>query len=246
MLYCCISRIFRLIAALHCTLLYITYPKFSVMLKIEEKTNRKSSLFGRGRQALNSSGSPDSERGCQSIPFLFSVLCLESVSLFICCKVLCGPLKISSILSTVISLSILSCLPVGAGTIWCWAYRTSADRLQYHVKRSFSSDGSLYFLIWSSCAIFTRLSIRFLTLNSDLQETRQGYWGETTTATIQIFVGDRTKRVKDINSQYPDLYMKKRKILPPPLSLSIFHSLRQHICLQKECEVFFPVLCPIY
>lgn len=239
-----ISRIFCLIAVLYCTFLCITC--YAVTLKKKKmKTKRKSNLSGRGKKALNNCpGFPGLGRGGQSIPFLFSILNLESLALFICCnqKSLWATKNIIDLKHHNFSFHFVL-LSVEAGTIWYWQYRARADRLQYHVESSFSSDGSLHFLIWSSCIIFTRLSIRFLTLNSDLQETRLVYQGETATASIQIFVGDMKE--KEINSQYPDLYMKKRKILPPPLSPSIFHSLRQRISLQKECEVFFPFLCLI-
>lgn len=179
MLYCCISRIFRLIAALHYTLSCTTYLKFSVMLKIgknKQKKRKKVQSLWEGQAGLKLSWLPWTGAGVKASSS-FSQFCILSQlhCSFAANKNLCVPLKISSILSTVISLSILSCLSVGAGTIWYWEYRTRADRLQYHVKRSFSSDGSLHFLIWSSCTIFTRLSTRFLTLNSDLQETRQAY-----------------------------------------------------------------------
>lgn len=138
------------------------------------KKKKKSNPFQSIRQALNSPGSPGLEQDCQGIPL--SQICIfseESHCSLAVKKSHCGTLKTSSILSTIISLSILSCLSVGAETIWFWEYRTTANRLQYHVKRAFSSSGSLHFLIWSSCIIFTRLSARLLTLNSDLQEARQ-------------------------------------------------------------------------
>lgn len=147
----------------------------SIILKIGKNwEKKKTNLFQRKRQALNSPGSPGLEWGCQSIPF--SQICIYSEELncsFAVKKSHCGTLKTSSILSTAISLSTLSCLSVGAGTIWFWEYRTRADILQYCVKWAFFSDGSLHFLIWSSCSIFPRLSARLLTLNSDLPETRQ-------------------------------------------------------------------------
>lgn len=97
--------------------LCITYLTFSIILKIGKK--KKTNLFQRKRQALNSPGSPGLEWGCQSIPF--SQICIFSEELncsFAVKKSHCGTLKTSSILSTAISLSTLSCLSVGAGTIW--------------------------------------------------------------------------------------------------------------------------------
>lgn len=146
MLYFCMSRIFHLISALHCTLLCITYLNFSVMLKIEKKKKIESPISLGGVAGLKLSWFPwTGGRGVKASPS-FSQFCILSQMhcSFAANKNLCGPLKISSILSTIISLSILSCLSVGAGTIWYWQYRTSADRLQHHVKRSFSSDGSLH------------------------------------------------------------------------------------------------------
>lgn len=139
---------------------YLTF--FEKYWKLQEKS--KWNLFQRMRQALNSPGSPGLEQGCQSIPI--SQICIFSEELHCSFAVKwshCGTIKISPILSTIISLSILPCLSVGAGTIWFWEYRTRADRLQNCVKRAFSSSGSLHFLLWSSSNIFTRLSARLLT-----------------------------------------------------------------------------------
>lgn len=95
--------------------LCITYLEFSVLLKIEKK--KKANFFQRKRQALNSPGSPEPEGGFQSTPFSQISIFSELHCSFAVKKSHCGTLKIS-ILSTIISLSILSCLSVQAGTIW--------------------------------------------------------------------------------------------------------------------------------
>lgn len=195
-----------------------------------------------GEAGLYSPGSPQvGWRGDKASPS-FSQFCILSQlhCSFAANKNLCGPLKISSILSTIIYFSIFSCLSVGAGTIWYWEYRTRADRLQYHVKGTFSSRGSLHFIICSSCVIFMRLSKRFLTLNSDSDQ--RSLLMRLLLQPSKFLLGPE----REMNSQHPDLYMKKRKFFPPHFRLSTFHSLRQCICLQKECEFFFPLLCHIY
>lgn len=121
MLHCCISRIFYLVATLNCIFYVLLISHFLNNIENWGGGESKPNLFQRMRQALHSPGSPGLEGSCQSIPI--SQICIFSDELhcsFAVKKSHCGTLKISSILSTIISLSILLCLSVGAGAIWFW------------------------------------------------------------------------------------------------------------------------------